>query len=105
MPKSAYRGTSIVLSGYLYTDDTYTGTAVNTPAWFAWLNMGQTFYYQTPNGGFTARCEPRRTRIYWYAFRRVKGKLRKRYLGASAKLTRDRLDSVAAQLASESWPP
>ncbi|MHB8749963.1 MAG: hypothetical protein ACYDBJ_12350 [Aggregatilineales bacterium] len=105
MPKSAYRGTPIVLSGYLYTDDAYTGAAVNTPAWFAWLSLGQTFYYQTPDGGFTARCEKRRNGSFWYAFRPVKGKLRKGYLGASAKLTRDRLDRTATQLASESWPP
>lgn len=102
VPKSAYRSTPKVVSGYLYTNDTYTGTVVNTPAWFAWLRLGQTFYYETKEGAFTARCEQRRNGSFWYAFRRLKGHLHKRYLGAGAKLTSEVLDKVAAELSKSS---
>jgi hypothetical protein len=101
MPQSAYRSTPVVISGYLYTDDlSTTGTALHTPAWFAWLDLGATFYYRARIGAFTARRELRRQRHFWYAFRRIHGKLRKVYLGSSIRLTREVLDRVADQLAS-----
>jgi LuxR family maltose regulon positive regulatory protein len=100
MPQSAYRSTSVVISGYLYTDDMLTtGILLDTPAWFTWLSFGYTFYYQARVGAFTARRERRRHRYFWYAFRRVHGKLRKAYLGPAARLTRETLDRAAAQLA------
>jgi LuxR family maltose regulon positive regulatory protein len=99
VPKFAYRTTPIVVGGYLYTNDGYTGTAVNTPTWFVWLALGQTFYYETPRGSFTARREQRRNGAFWYAFRRIKGKLRKGYLGSSTHLTRETLDRATARLA------
>lgn len=100
MPQSAYRSTPIVLSGYLYTDDlSTTGIALDTPAWFLWLETGTSFYYRTRVGAFTARREQRRHRYFWYAFHRVHGKLRQAYLGPSTRLTRETLDRAAAQLA------
>jgi len=99
MPQSAYLSTPVVISGYLYTNDlATTGIRLDTPAWFTWLALGYTFYYQTRVGAFTARREPRRQRYFWYAFRRVQGRLRKVYLGTSARLTRETLDRAAAQL-------
>ena len=98
MPKSAYRSTPIVMSGYLYTNDGFTGTAVNTPSWFEWLALGQTFYYKTAMGSLTARCEKRRNSSFWYAFRRRKGKLRKVYLGPAAHLSWDMLDRATSLL-------
>jgi len=87
------------MNGYLYTNDAHTGTAVNSSAWFVWLALGQTFYYKTSVGSITARCEKRRNGFFWYAFRRRKGKLCKVYLGGSAYLTRNVLDSATARLA------
>jgi len=101
MPKSAYRATPVVISGYLYTEDDYTGTAVNTLTWFVWLSLGRTFYYETQIGCLTARCEQRRHCSFWYAFRRIKGKLRKVYLGKSVQLTQEVLDKAIARLAME----
>ncbi len=87
------------MSGYLYTHDAYTGTAVNTPTWFVWLSFGQTFYYQAQLGSFTARHEKRRNGSFWYAFRRSQGKLRKVYLGRSTHLTQAVLSRATALLA------
>jgi len=89
----------MVVSGYLYTDDLSTGTAVNTPAWFVWLALGQTFYYKTPMGSFTARYESRRQGSFWYAFHRSKGRLHKIYLGRTDRLTRDVLERAVVLLA------
>jgi LuxR family maltose regulon positive regulatory protein len=100
LPKSAYRSTPVVVDSYLYTDDSYTGARVNAPAWFAWLSLGQTFYYKTAAGSFTARCEKRRNGRFWYAFHKRQGKLRKVYLGAATRLTGEMLERVATQLAS-----
>ena len=44
MSKYANRRTPIVVSGVLYTDDEHTGTRLNSPAWFTWLEAGITFY-------------------------------------------------------------
>lgn len=96
MPQSAYRSTPVIISDYLYTDDlSTTGIHLDTPAWFAWLLLGFTFYYQDRLAPFTARRELRRKRYFWYAFRRVHGKLRKLYLGPSHRLSSQSLDLVA----------
>ena len=96
MPQSAYRSTPVIISGYLYTDDlSTTGIHLDTPAWFDWLLLGFTFYYRDRLAPFTVRCELRRKRYFWYAFRRVHGKLRKIYLGPSQRLSSQSLDLVA----------
>ncbi len=59
MPRRASRKTPLVLSGYLYTDDAFTGTRLDLPAWFAWLSTATTFYYDGRRGTFTTRCERR----------------------------------------------
>jgi LuxR family maltose regulon positive regulatory protein len=84
----------------LYTDDTATGIALDTPAWFTWLTTATTFYYQSPDGFFTAHHEVRRRGgTYWIAYRRQNGRLHRLHLGKPGHLTRDRLDSVALSLA------
>jgi|SRR5579859_6184681 len=99
VPKSAYRATPMVVSGYLYTNDATTGTVVNSSEWFAWLELGQTFYYQAVIGAFTVRCEPRGNGRFWYGFRKRQGKLRKVYLGPGRALSRERLEQAAMDLA------
>jgi LuxR family maltose regulon positive regulatory protein len=100
MPKNAYRRTPLVMSACLYTEDEHTGTRLDTPAWFAWLETGTTFAYQSPLGSFTARCEPRRRGgSYWVAYRRVAGRLHRIYLGKSDQLSRDCLDRALVALA------
>lgn len=99
MPRRASRKTPLLLSGYLYTDDAYTGTRVDTPAWFAWLTTAMSFYYDGRRGTFTARCERRqRGDLYWTAYRRFRGLLRRIYLGKADQLTAQRLEEVALLL-------
>jgi LuxR family transcriptional regulator, maltose regulon positive regulatory protein len=100
MPRHASRKTPIVVSGILYTDDAFTGTAVGSPAWFAWLDTASTFYFEGKIGTFTAHLERRqRGGLYWVAYRRRAGILHRSHLGKAHLLTLDCLQTTAADLA------
>ncbi len=104
MSRHENRSTPKVVSGYLYTDDAFTGTVVGSPAWFAWLDLASTFYYEAhPGSSFTVHREQRqRGTLYWTAYRRDRGVLRRVYLGKADQLTPQRLAEVALTL---SRPP
>ena len=73
---------------------------LDTPAWFDWLREHTVFTYKGVPAGFTARREERSGGLYWYAYKRVEGKLLKRYLGRSADLNQSRLQEVALAFVS-----
>ncbi len=104
MSRHENRSTPKVVSGYLYTDDPFTGTVVGSPAWFVWLSLASTFYYEAhPGSSFTAHREQRqRGSHYWTAYRRHQGVLSRVYLGKADQLTPQRLAEVALTL---SKPP
>jgi LuxR family maltose regulon positive regulatory protein len=81
--------------------------AVDSPAWYAWLEQATTFAFTSAQGSFTARKERRgRTGWYWKAYRKQAGTLHRAYLGKSADLTLDRLHAVANELAGRvTLPP
>jgi LuxR family transcriptional regulator, maltose regulon positive regulatory protein len=102
MPRKEHKSSPKLVSGILYTDDTFTGAAVGSARWFTWLQTASTFYYEGKQGTFTARRETKqRGGSYWVAYRQIDGKLRKSYLGKPEALTADRLASAAAVLAIE----
>src|SRR5215470_357535 len=69
---------------------------IEDPAWFAWLEGVSSFAFHGQRGSFTARKETKqRGAVYWYAYRKTKGKLAKKYLGKTADLTLTRLEAVA----------
>jgi LuxR family maltose regulon positive regulatory protein len=103
MPRREHKTTPLVLSGTLYHAGD--SIAVESVEWYAWLADGSTFYYETPAGSFTGRCERRGAGRYWYAYRRHRGKLYKTYLGQAAAFTIARLDEVAQQLADQAGAP
>lgn len=104
MSRHENRSTPKVVSGLLYTDDAFTGTPVGSPAWFDWLSLASTFYFESRHGStFTAHREHRqRGTYYWTAYRRQRGVLRRIYLGKTDQLTMQRLADVALTL---SQPP
>jgi LuxR family maltose regulon positive regulatory protein len=81
---------------------------LDTPAWFAWLDMGMTARFAYPLfdpakgyivGVMTVRKERRgRGGAYWTAYRRVGTKLRKVYLGRTPTVTQGRLAASARAL-------
>ena len=70
--------------------------------WLNWLESKATksFRYVSEVGTFTAVKESRKQgrKRFWYAHRRVDGKLRRTYLGMSENLTRDNLREAATKL-------
>ena len=91
-----------VVEGLLKTDS---GEIINlvSPEWLLWLGLHTSFRYESTSSqsGFTARVEKSG---YWYAYRRVAGKLHKRYIGKLEELTKDRLEEIAVLLSEPSQP-
>ena len=99
MSRRENRTTPKIVSGRLYTDDAFTGTAVGSSAWFEWLDTASTFYFESPTGTFTAHCEHRqRGGMYWIAYRRRSGFLHRTHLGKAYQLTPSRLEQAALAL-------
>jgi hypothetical protein len=72
---------------------------VGTETWFKWLEENRSFHYECDKGKFTACKESRASGNFWYANRRVAGKLRRCYIGASKDLKLEKLLEIANQLA------
>ena len=71
---------------------------VGSPAWFDWLEQNRSFHYECDGGKFTACKESRAAGNFWYANRRVAGKLRRCYIGSTKDLKLEKLLEVAKQL-------
>ena len=100
MPRQESHTTPKIVSGRLYTEDELTtGTVVDTPAWFAWLETAYTFYFESRLGTFTAHREQRqRGGHYWVAYRRYQGRLVRAHLGKSDHLTLNYLEETVLRL-------
>ena len=78
---------------------------LDTPGWAEWLEAPTTRRFCYPvidaragyiDGFMTVRKERRaRGGQYWIAYRRCQGRLRRVYLGASVRLTRESLERLA----------
>src|SRR4051812_32108355 len=78
---------------------------VGSPAWYAWLEQSTMFAFVGLRGSFTARKERRgRGGWYWKAYRKHAGVVRSAYLGKSANLSLERLQTAAATLAELALP-
>jgi hypothetical protein len=97
MARKEHRLTPKVIGVMLYSE--VDGILLETAAWYDWLENHTTFYLESAEGTFTARREVRAGGSFWYAFRRVRRKLYKVYLGRSVDLTRERLQHIACRLA------
>jgi LuxR family maltose regulon positive regulatory protein len=78
---------------------------LDSPAWFAWVadDQHRRFRFEHPYGTFTARKERKqRGSWYWVAYRQVRRRLLKVYLGKSETLTRSRLLAAAMTLTERS---
>lgn len=90
---------SFVQDNFLLTNST--PIPVGSPLWYAWLDTAKKFTFKSQSGGFTAQCETRRNKPYWYAYRRRAGKLIKVYLGKTQELTGGRLEQASLLLAGQ----
>lgn len=76
---------------------------LSSPQWLDWVNKHASFRYEpiTDVTGFTARAEKSG---YWYGYRKVSGKLHKRYIGKPEELTVERLEEIAQLLLKPAQP-
>lgn len=72
---------------------------VGSETWFDWLKDARSFRYESETGSFSAVKEEKKSGWYWTGHRRIKGSLRRHYLGASPDLTLSRLEQAARELA------
>lgn len=83
---------------------------VGSHDWWSWVSSSkaESFRFECDFGvkGYRARREEIKSRSgrFWYAYKRVEGKLRKRYLGKSEELTLERLERIAYDLAKPTEP-
>ncbi|QBD74888.1 hypothetical protein EPA93_02315 [Ktedonosporobacter rubrisoli] len=81
--------------------------SASQPDFQNWLHALVAFSFRSRSGAHcTFRKEAmRRGKEYWYGYRRVQGKLLKRYIGRSADLTLPRLEAIAEELANGGTSP
>ncbi len=84
---------------------------VGSPNFLSWLDNpdNRSFRFIAGFAGdqsFTARKETSKKgeADYWYGYRKVEGKLHKRYIGKSLDVTLDRLKAVAVALSTPATP-
>jgi LuxR family transcriptional regulator, maltose regulon positive regulatory protein len=77
---------------------------VGSTEWLDWLDENEikSFSFQGTTGKFTARRERKQHGSgYWVAYRKLKGKLHKVYLGKTEELTLEHLSQAAETLSTE----
>ncbi|RAQ94298.1 hypothetical protein [Thermogemmatispora tikiterensis] len=84
----------VLIETWLYPAEGGVPIAVESPDWFAWLQVHSAFTYQEGALRFAVRCEQRAEGRYWYTYKRVHGYLFKCYLGRSQDLTLGRLREI-----------
>lgn len=94
-------GKSVVVEATLSIGNSGNEIALSSPAWFTWLQDAFIFQYQGEQATFTARKQPRRGTMYWYAYARQGGVLRCIYIGRTGDLTAERLLDVAQRFVAK----
>ena len=95
-------GIPVVSNGRLRIDSVLGQQAlvVGSKRWFQSLshNSIMSFRFQGETGSYTARKEERESGEYWYAYKKIQGKLRSTYIGRTDELTLDKLESIAIKI-------
>jgi LuxR family maltose regulon positive regulatory protein len=84
-----------VEDGVLYPPDAAVPIALDSPAWYTWLDQHTSFTLVAVTGAITIRKE---RGGYWKGYRRQAGKVRTAYVGRSPDLNRARLEATAQAL-------
>jgi LuxR family maltose regulon positive regulatory protein len=79
---------------------------VDSPRGLMWLESVTSFRYESAgtNKPYTARKESGKGGDYWYGYRKVAGKLHKKYIGKSAELSTAKLEEIAEALNNPPQP-
>jgi hypothetical protein len=80
-------------STYLTTEDGQ--ISLESPDFLQWLEINSSFRFEAGENSFRGRKDKLPTGIYWYAYKKVSGKLHKRYIGKTEEVNYTRLHQVA----------
>ncbi len=81
---------------------------IGSSGWIEWLKANGSFRFESGFAGkesFTARKHERESGNFWYAYRKISGRLRNAYLGKSEALTTDKLLDAANKLVMHELEP
>jgi len=80
-----------------YNPDSFDGVKLESPKGLAWLESINSFRFEPTGDGkpYTVRKE---ASGYWYGYRRVSGKLHKKYIGKSSEISTAKLEEIAEAL-------
>ena len=94
-----------VVEGLIETDDGKV-FELDSGRGSAWLERVSSFRYE-PTGAnkpYTVRQETKKGGDYWYGYRKVAGKLHKKYIGKSSELSTAKLEEIAEALNTHQQP-
>jgi hypothetical protein len=79
---------------------------LDSPKGSAWLESISSFRYEPvrANKPYTVRQETKKGGDYWYGYRKVAGKLHKKYIGKSSELSTAKLEEIAEALNTPQQP-
>lgn len=80
-------------SPYLTTADGQ--ISFDNPEFSQWLEANTSFRFEAGENSYRARKERLSSGVYWYAYKKVAGKLHKRYIGKTEEVTYIRLLEIA----------
>jgi hypothetical protein len=85
---------------YITENSTYLTTengqiSLESPDFTQWLEANGSFRFEAGENSYRARKDKLPTGIYWYAYKKVSGKLHKRYIGKTEEVNYARLHQVA----------
>ena len=80
-------------SKYLTTEEAQIN--LDSPDFLKWLQVNSSFRFECGDNSYRARKDKLPNGIYWYAYKKVSGKLHKRYIGKTEEVNYARLLQVA----------
>lgn len=90
------RGGFITVRSETPLGDFFSTIGIDSAEWFKWLSDGPTFAFEAQGVTFTVRSENRaRGGLYYTAYKKIDGKLRKQYIGPPKAVTGYKLNQAA----------
>ncbi len=96
----------MVAQGWVANEDGDRLLELDTPEGAAWLESALSFRFSpaTANKSYTVRKESGKGGDYWYGYRKMGGKLHKKYIGKSSELNTVKLEEIAEALNTPPQP-
>jgi hypothetical protein len=96
----------LVMQGTVELEESGRVFELDSPKGAAWLEAAASFRFEPTgtNKPYTVRKETGKGGDYWYGYRKVAGKLHKKYIGKSSELNTAKLEEIAEALNTPPQP-